>query len=82
VARSNLLDDAFNLARADQLHYNVTLGLTKYLVNEQDFAPWATVGNNIKYISSMLYWSSHYGEWRVRIIYLFLKIIAYLIYVL
>ncbi|ELT93925.1 hypothetical protein CAPTEDRAFT_205328 [Capitella teleta] len=62
--RSNILDDALNIARAGQLDYEVPLNITQYLVNEDEFAPWATVYNNLMYISNTLYWSSVYGPWR------------------
>lgn len=66
MERANILDDAFNLARAGQLSYDITLGLIQYLTKESDFEPWAAVANNIEYINDMLYGASRYGRWRVR----------------
>ena len=67
VDRCNLLDDAFNLARATQLEYPVALNLTKYLENEVDYFPWFSVGYGLGYISSMLYTDYEFTNWRVGI---------------
>lgn len=40
--RSNLLDDAFTLARVGSLKSSLALNLTLYLLNEQDYVPWET----------------------------------------
>lgn len=37
VSRSNLIDDAFDLARVERLEYDVVLDLTKYLEHEVEY---------------------------------------------
>ena len=66
VDRCNLLDDAFNLARATQLGYPVALNLTRYLEAELHYFPWSSVGYGLGYISSQLYTDYEFGNWRVR----------------
>ncbi|KAF3815516.1 hypothetical protein GH733_016469 [Mirounga leonina] len=51
--RASLIDDAFALARAQLLDYNMALNLTKYLRLEEDFLPWQRVISAITYIISM-----------------------------
>lgn len=38
--RAQLIDDAFNLAKANRMKYGLTLRLTKYLEKENDMIPW------------------------------------------
>ncbi|KAF5274559.1 hypothetical protein FQA39_LY07171 [Lamprigera yunnana] len=40
--RANLIDDAFTLSRAGFLNATIPLELSLYLLNERDYAPWAT----------------------------------------
>ncbi|CAH0714298.1 unnamed protein product, partial [Brenthis ino] len=40
--RSNLLDDAFALAEAKVIPYEIALNLSTYLIVENDFVPWET----------------------------------------
>lgn len=48
--RAQLIDDAFNLARAGQLDYSVPLHLTKYLKNENNTTPWYSAMNGFSYL--------------------------------
>lgn len=48
--RVQLLDDAFQLARAGQLSYSVALDLSKYLDHEEDPLPWYTAINCLSYV--------------------------------
>lgn len=48
--RAQIIDDAFNLALADQLDYTVVLRLTKYLKNEYDVVPWYSVKKGFAYL--------------------------------
>ena len=59
--RANLLDDAFNLARAGLLDYDVALGLTEYLHKETEHIPWDSAASGFSYISSMFRFSSNFG---------------------
>lgn len=51
--RASLIDDAFALARAHLLDYQVALNLTKYLRMEEDLLPWQRVIPAITYIINM-----------------------------
>lgn len=54
VNRAQLIDDSFNLARAEQLDIEVFLRITKYLQNEINYIPFEVSYNNLKFIDSML----------------------------
>lgn len=56
--RASLLNDAFNLADATQLPYNIAFDMTKYLSNELEYVPWYTVTNKMKTIRNLLYFQS------------------------
>ncbi|CAG0922160.1 unnamed protein product, partial [Notodromas monacha] len=62
--RAQILDDAFNLARAGIISYPTALGLTKYLAKEQEFIPWRATANALAYIDKMLERSAGYGYFR------------------
>ncbi|XP_053317476.1 glutamyl aminopeptidase [Spea bombifrons] len=52
--RAGLIDDGFALASAEKLDYNITLDLTKYLVNESNYLPWQRVSSGLSYLNDML----------------------------
>lgn len=62
--RSGLLEDAFNLARAEQLDYDVALNLTLYLDSEDQYVPWDAAYENLMWLSDMLRYQPAYGNWR------------------
>ncbi|XP_072050679.1 glutamyl aminopeptidase-like [Amphiura filiformis] len=62
--RSGLIDDAFNLARAEDIDYTVALNLTKYLINERDYVPWDAAFGNIFWMGEMLRFRPSYGLFR------------------
>ncbi|KAL1465056.1 hypothetical protein WDU94_004651 [Cyamophila willieti] len=53
--RSNLLDDAFNLAESEHIGYNTTFSLMKYLSKEDHFVPWTDVYNKLARLEDKLY---------------------------
>lgn len=53
--RTGLLNDAFALADASHIKYNLALGLTKFLVDETEYVPWATVSSKLKTIRNLIY---------------------------
>lgn len=53
--RSHLLNDAFNLADATHLSYDIALDLTKYLDKETQHVPWATMSSKLITIKNLLY---------------------------
>jgi len=52
--RSSLIDDAFNLARAGYLAYDIALGTLEYLDRETKYVPWRTALNSLGYLDSIL----------------------------
>ncbi|XP_022079859.1 glutamyl aminopeptidase-like isoform X2 [Acanthaster planci] len=52
--RAGLLDDAFNLARAELINYEIPLDMTKYLINELEFTPWDAAYDSIIWLREML----------------------------
>lgn len=45
-----MIDDSFNLARGDKLHYSVPLELSSYLNIEDDVIPWYSAINGYTYL--------------------------------
>ncbi|XP_061532510.1 aminopeptidase N [Phycodurus eques] len=52
--RAQLVDDAFNLARAHVVSASLALRTTSYLYAETDYIPWQTALNNLHYYYLML----------------------------
>jgi hypothetical protein len=52
--RAHLLNDAFSLAEAQQLQYEVPLTLTAYLKDEREYVPWAVVASKLKTMNNLL----------------------------
>jgi len=70
VERANLLSDSQALSRAEQLAYDTTMDLTKYLIHEDDFLPWDSVLSPFNHISNMLYTEiEDYILWQEYVIY-------------
>nr|CAD7575715.1 unnamed protein product [Timema californicum] len=60
--RAQLLDDAFNLARAGILNYGTALSLTKYLSRETDYIPWYSALTGFNYINRRIRGMSEYDH--------------------
>ncbi|OCT99863.1 glutamyl aminopeptidase [Xenopus laevis] len=52
--RAGIIDDAFALARAEKLDYNISLDMTKYLEKEAGYLTWSRVISSLAYLSDML----------------------------
>lgn len=52
--RSNLIDDAFELAKANLLSQIKALDMTKYLTSEKEYVPWITALSSLSYIGELL----------------------------
>nr|XP_022900472.1 aminopeptidase N-like isoform X1 [Onthophagus taurus] len=52
--RGQLINDAFELAENGFLDYHVPFNLTKYLINETDYIPWASALKSLEFIKSIL----------------------------
>lgn len=64
--RAQILDDYFNLARAGMTPYSNAFELSRYLVNERDYVPWASASVAFDYIDTMLYgYPIGYPDWKV-----------------
>uniref|UniRef100_A0A7N8WQQ4 Aminopeptidase n=1 Tax=Mastacembelus armatus TaxID=205130 RepID=A0A7N8WQQ4_9TELE len=59
--RAQLVDDAFNLARAKIIPTVLALNTTKYLNNERDYIPWQSSMNNLEFFYLMFDRSEVYG---------------------
>uniref|UniRef100_A0A3B4GJX4 Aminopeptidase n=1 Tax=Pundamilia nyererei TaxID=303518 RepID=A0A3B4GJX4_9CICH len=61
INRAQILDDAFNLARAKIISTVQALNTTKYLNNERDYIPWKAALNNLDFFYLMFDRSEVYG---------------------
>lgn len=63
--RGQLIDDAFNLARAKQVSVTLALNATRFLRNETDYLPWDSALSNLEYFIHMFDRSEVYGPMQV-----------------
>ncbi|KAM9754213.1 aminopeptidase N-like isoform 2-T2 [Menidia menidia] len=61
INRAQLVDDAFNLARARIISTSMALSTTKYLHNEREFMPWESAIDNLDFFYLMFDRSEVYG---------------------
>nr|XP_006629061.1 PREDICTED: aminopeptidase N-like [Lepisosteus oculatus] len=61
INRAQLIDDAFNLARAKHINTTLALDTTKFLSNETEYIPWQSALNNLDYFFLMFDRSEVYG---------------------
>lgn len=59
--RGHLLNDAFSLAAASTIKYDVALNLTKYLNSEAEFVPWSAALSGLGGLRNNLYSSKSYS---------------------
>lgn len=64
--RAQLIDDAFNLARANKLSYKIPFRLIEYLKVETDYIPWMAAMNALSHINRFYVKSEHYSHFKVR----------------
>uniref|UniRef100_A0A3P9I692 Aminopeptidase n=1 Tax=Oryzias latipes TaxID=8090 RepID=A0A3P9I692_ORYLA len=53
INRAQIIDDAFNLARAEIISTKLALRTTKYLSKERDYIPWQSALGNLNYFILM-----------------------------
>ncbi|XP_026675047.1 aminopeptidase N-like, partial [Ceratina calcarata] len=70
VNRAQMIDDAFNLARADRLNYTVALNLTLFLSRETDYVPWQPAFRHLSFLQNLLRTSDKYYTFRRYVAYL------------
>ncbi|KAM7396288.1 hypothetical protein PAMP_019340 [Pampus punctatissimus] len=63
--RGQLIDDAFNLARAKLVDVNLALNLTRFLRDEHEYLPWESAVRNLNYFIHMFDRSEVYGPMQV-----------------
>ncbi|KAF3689288.1 Aminopeptidase N [Channa argus] len=61
INRAQLVDDAFNLARAQIIPTVLALNVTKYLINEREYMPWQSTLNNLDFFYLMFDRTKVYG---------------------
>ncbi|XP_056608835.1 aminopeptidase N-like isoform X2 [Triplophysa dalaica] len=59
--RGQIIDDAFNLARANIIHTTLALSMTMYLSEEREYIPWESAIKNLRYFFLMFERSEVYG---------------------
>nr|XP_019964347.1 PREDICTED: aminopeptidase N-like [Paralichthys olivaceus] len=59
--RGQLIDDAFNLARAKLVDVTLPLNLTRFLRNETEYLPWESAMTNLRYFVLMFDRTEVYG---------------------
>ncbi|XP_066491470.1 aminopeptidase N [Tiliqua scincoides] len=62
--RAQIMDDAFNLARAKHVSTVLALNSTRYLAKERDYLPWDAALSNLGYFRIMFDRSEVYGPMR------------------
>lgn len=63
VDRANLIDDAFTLCESGEVNATIPLRLSLYLLNERDYAPWATALSYLQSWKEKLAESSGYKRY-------------------
>ncbi|XP_071753484.2 aminopeptidase N-like [Centroberyx gerrardi] len=61
INRAQIVDDAFNLARAKVINTTLALRTTKFLFNETDYVPWESALRNLNYYIFMFDRTEVYG---------------------
>lgn len=70
ITRAQLIDDAFNLAKASLLSYSEALSLTTYAIEGEESKPvWDTILTNMGFLKTNLASTAGYTRFQVR--YLF-----------
>ncbi|NXN15882.1 AMPN Aminopeptidase, partial [Indicator maculatus] len=61
INRAQIIDDAFNLARANYVNVTLALNTTRFLNQETEYMPWAAALNNLQYFQLMFDRSEVFG---------------------
>ncbi|XP_041800155.1 aminopeptidase Ey-like [Chelmon rostratus] len=67
INRAQIIDDAFNLARAKIVNTTLALRTTQFLINEVEYMPWQTASRNLDYFFLMFDRSELYGPMQAYI---------------
>nr|XP_046209768.1 aminopeptidase Ey-like isoform X1 [Oncorhynchus gorbuscha] len=69
INRAQLVDDAFNLARAKYINTTLALRTTKYLRSEREYMPWESALDNLDFFYLMFDRSEIYGDMQTYLKY-------------
>ncbi|XP_014808157.1 PREDICTED: aminopeptidase N [Calidris pugnax] len=61
INRAQIIDDAFNLARAKYINVTLALATTQFLSRETEYMPWEAALNNLQYFQLMFDRSEVFG---------------------
>ncbi|XP_054025111.1 aminopeptidase N [Dryobates pubescens] len=61
INRAQIIDDAFNLARANYVDVTLALNTTRFLSRETEYMPWEAALNNLQYFQLMFDRSEVFG---------------------
>ncbi|NXK27134.1 AMPN Aminopeptidase, partial [Arenaria interpres] len=61
INRAQIIDDAFNLARAKYINVTLALDTTRFLSREREYMPWEAALNNLQYFQLMFDRSEVFG---------------------
>ncbi|NXF35918.1 AMPN Aminopeptidase, partial [Nyctibius bracteatus] len=61
INRAQIIDDAFNLARAKYVNVTLALSTTRFLSQETEYMPWQAALNNLRYFQLMFDRSEVFG---------------------
>ncbi|NXL66150.1 AMPN Aminopeptidase, partial [Chordeiles acutipennis] len=61
INRAQIIDDAFNLARAKYVNVTLALDTTRFLSQETEYMPWQAALNNLRYFQLMFDRSEVFG---------------------
>lgn len=61
INRAQIIDDAFNLARAKYINVTLALATTQFLSQETEYMPWEAALNNLQYFQLMFDRSEVFG---------------------
>lgn len=64
VNRAQIINDAWNLAKAQELPITIALDTLNYLNKEDDYVPWSAVIRELGYVDDMLSTTDIYGEFQ------------------
>uniref|UniRef100_A0A182VX16 Aminopeptidase n=1 Tax=Anopheles minimus TaxID=112268 RepID=A0A182VX16_9DIPT len=64
-SRSQLVDDAFNLARSNRLDLEITLELMTYLRHEREYPPWEAANRALTYFYNRMRGQSDYVRYQI-----------------
>uniref|UniRef100_A0A671SFZ3 Aminopeptidase n=1 Tax=Sinocyclocheilus anshuiensis TaxID=1608454 RepID=A0A671SFZ3_9TELE len=70
--RGQIIDDAFNLVRAEIINITLALRTTKYLYEEKEYIPWESAIRNLEYFFLMFDRTEVYGPLQVCLLHIIL----------